>query len=310
MLNLLELVTAALFIGVVFSVFTAGFIVIIAKRCFIKSSPDKKPDFLDKPKIKFTIIALAIIGIVCILYGYFIEPNWIKVTNLKLVSPKIGGGGKTVRIVHISDLHIESEGRRELAAPELINSQNPQIIILTGDYLNDEKGRLYLANFLSKLKAPYGIYAVPGNFEWRYKSDDILAANGVLSGNNISINLDNLNVCLYLCGLNSPTLPETLDPKQYNIFVFHSPDLIPEATAKGFDLYLGGHTHGGQVRLPFYGALITFSKYGKKYEMGYYKENHMNAYINSGLGMEGGFAPRVRFLSRPEIAIIDIVTPE
>ncbi|MFH1227250.1 MAG: metallophosphoesterase [Planctomycetota bacterium] len=307
MFNLFELITTALFIGVVFSIFAAGFIVSIVKRC-VKRTPDKKPDFLDKPKIKFTIIALAIIGIVCILYGYFIEPSWIKVTNLQTMSLKIGGG-KAVRIVQISDLHIESEGRRELAAPELINSQNPHFIILSGDYLNDEKGRPYLANFLSKLKAPYGIYAVPGNFEWHYKSDDILAANGVLLGNNISINLDNLNVSLYLCGLSNPALPETLDPKQYNIFVFHTPDLIPEAAAKGFDLYLGGHTHGGQVRLPFYGALITFSKYGKKYEMGYYKENNMDAYINRGLGMEGGFAPRVRFLARPEIAVIDIVPP-
>jgi predicted MPP superfamily phosphohydrolase len=335
-MNIFELAAVGLFIGVVLIAFACGFIVIIVKRR-VKPKPGHKPDILDRHPVRYAIIGFVVIGTACILYGYLIEPNRIEVTHLRLISSKAGGGDKAVRIVHISDLHIESEGRRELLAPEMINSQNPQIIILTGDYLNSPDGRPYLANFLSKLKASYGIYAVTGNFEVGYlKSDDIFAQQNIILGNpsavsdkgalqprilgsksflqlpkyNDSINIDALNIALYLRNLHNPIMPEGIDPKRYNIFVYHTPDLIPEAAAVGFDLYLCGHTHGGQVRLPFYGALITFSKYGKRYEMGYYREGNMDAYVNRGLGMEGGVAPRVRFLARPEIAVIDIVKPE
>jgi len=96
-------------------------------------------------------------------------------------------------------------------------------------------------------------------------------------------------------------------PDKFNIFLYHSPDLIEDVKDSNVDLYLAGHTHGGQVCLPFYGAIITFSKFGKKYEAGRYKVGDAELYVNRGLGMEGGKAPRVRFFARPEIAVFDIV---
>jgi predicted MPP superfamily phosphohydrolase len=76
--------------------------------------------------------------------------------------------------------------------------------------------------------------------------------------------------------------------------------------ASKIDLYLAGHTHGGQVALPFYGALITLSKTGKKYESGLHHLSNTYMYTNRGIGMEGGKAPRVRFCARPEVTVIDI----
>jgi predicted MPP superfamily phosphohydrolase len=76
---------------------------------------------------------------------------------------------------------------------------------------------------------------------------------------------------------------------------------MPEAVELGVDLYLCGHTHGGQIRLPGFGALITSSEFWKRYEMGRYEENGTTLYVSRGLGMEGLGAPRARFLSRPEI---------
>jgi hypothetical protein len=75
------------------------------------------------------------------------------------------------------------------------------------------------------------------------------------------------------------------------------------------DLYLCGHTHGGQVRLPFYGALVTFSRYGKKYEAGEYIVGNTVMYVNRGVGMENN-APRIRFLTRPEVALIEVKPKE
>ena len=75
------------------------------------------------------------------------------------------------------------------------------------------------------------------------------------------------------------------------------------------DLMLAGHVHGGQVALPFYGALMTLSRHGKRFEQGLYELPGMNLYVNRGIGMEGGSAPRVRFASRPEITLF-LVHPE
>jgi hypothetical protein len=71
----------------------------------------------------------------------------------------------------------------------------------------------------------------------------------------------------------------------------------------GVDLYFCGHTHGGQIRLPLLGALITSSELGKRYEMGRYKEKGTTLYVSRGLGMEGLGAPRARFLSPPEVIL-------
>jgi predicted MPP superfamily phosphohydrolase len=87
------------------------------------------------------------------------------------------------------------------------------------------------------------------------------------------------------------------------LLLYHSSDLMPEATDLGVDLYLCGHTHGGQVRLPLFGALITSSDFWKRYEMGRYKEGNTTLYVSRGLGMEGLGAPRARFLSPPEIVL-------
>ncbi len=90
------------------------------------------------------------------------------------------------------------------------------------------------------------------------------------------------------------------------VLLNHTPDLIEAAARQRLDLYVAGHTHGGQIRLPGYGALVTFSAYGKRYEAGYYRMAATNLYVSRGLGMEGsGNAPRVRFLCSPEIVVLE-----
>jgi predicted MPP superfamily phosphohydrolase len=86
--------------------------------------------------------------------------------------------------------------------------------------------------------------------------------------------------------------------------------MMPVAADVGVDLYLAGHTHGGQLRLPFFGALVTASIYGKRYEMGAYREGNTLLYVSRGLGMEGKGAPRARFLCPPEIVLFTLVGDE
>jgi predicted MPP superfamily phosphohydrolase len=89
----------------------------------------------------------------------------------------------------------------------------------------------------------------------------------------------------------------------FNVLLYHSPDLMPEAVELGVDLYLCGHTHGGQIRLPLFGAIITSSAFWKRYEMGRYEEGNTTLYVSRGLGLEGFGAPRARFLASPEIIL-------
>lgn len=93
---------------------------------------------------------------------------------------------------------------------------------------------------------------------------------------------------------------------QRDLTAYHTPDPV-EALPPGVDLYLAGHTHGGQVRLPFYGALITMSRFDKRYEMGRYEVNGTTLYVNRGIGSEGDGLGRARLLARPEITVIDLM---
>jgi predicted MPP superfamily phosphohydrolase len=95
-------------------------------------------------------------------------------------------------------------------------------------------------------------------------------------------------------------------PDQLRILLHHYPDAVLRAAKIGVDLYLAGHTHGGQVALPFYGALVTLSTLGKAFESGLHRVGNTWEYTNRGLGMEGGTAPRVRFAARPEVTVIDV----
>ena len=90
------------------------------------------------------------------------------------------------------------------------------------------------------------------------------------------------------------------------ILLYHTPDLMPLATKQGVDLYLSGHTHGGQIRAPFYGAILTSSQFGKRYEMGRYVEGKTDLYVSRGVGLEGMGAPRIRLFAPPEITLITI----
>ena len=97
--------------------------------------------------------------------------------------------------------------------------------------------------------------------------------------------------------------------ENYSILLYHYSDLAESLKGLNVDLYLSGHTHGGQVRMPFYGAIVTLSRFGKKYESGMYDINGTKLYVNRGIGLENTPAPKVRFLCRPEITVFDIHPP-
>lgn len=157
-------------------------------------------------------------------------------------------------------------------------------------------------------------FAVRGNWDvWYWYNQNLFEGTGVRALNGEPEKIEINGVPIRLAGIFVDSERKTAEtirqiPKnEFSIFLYHYPDLIEPVSDAEIDLYCAGHTHGGQVAMPFYGALVTLSKFGKKYEGGTYEVGKTSLNVNRGIGMEGGNTPRVRFWARPEITVIDII---
>lgn len=255
---------------------------------------------------------LAVFGIGCMLYGYFVEPYWLQVNVIPIRTDKLQN--TRFRVVQLSDLHCDPKVRLEEKLPQIVNALQPDVIVFTGDCLNSPDALALFRRTLGRLRAPLGKYAVTGNWDFSYWSElDLFDGTGFeeLRLHTKTVEKDGESITLaglaYENGRHSRTVFEKLEPGAFNLLLYHTSDMMDYVDGVPVDLYLCGHTHGGQVALPVYGALTTLSRHGKKYEAGLYRTGAVRLYVNRGIGMEGGRAPRVRFCARPEIAIFDII---
>jgi predicted MPP superfamily phosphohydrolase len=216
---------------------------------------------------------------------------------------------KPLRVLHLSDLHIEGK-RPRLENEEWLVSEiqrlSPDLILVTGDIHQMDVFEVQrLSPILSKIVAPMGVFACLG-----YDSRAVLRE----AAPQIRILEDDVRILetgegrIAICGMNDISnlkrLSEGIPQCDYRIALNHTPDQIEPAASQGFDLYLCGHTHGGQVRVPFWGAVITLADTGKRFENGWYKVGRMQAHTSRGFGLEPLPAPQVRFLCRPEVTLI------
>jgi uncharacterized protein len=259
------------------------------------------------------VLWLAAVGLVCVPYARFVEPNWLQLTHVEIKSPKIPPGTFPIRIVQISDTHCEAQPRLEPRLPGVIARQKPDLIFFTGDAANDAAGVPVFRKLMKELSAIAPTYMVEGNWDvnasWRDKLFGGLGAT-LLDGKAQKVTIRGVDVWLAGAPFGQPELVNpmlaAIPRGALTVLLYHSPDLIQSLPPGKVDLYCAGHTHGGQVALPFYGALITFSKFGKKYESGLHQFEDTLIYVNRGIGMEGGPVPSVRFCARPEVTAIDL----
>jgi uncharacterized protein len=262
------------------------------------------------------VLTLAGIGLLCFGYGYFVEPYWLSVTHISLNSPKLTKGSRPIRIVQISDLHSDPKPRLEGRLPQAIAAEQPDLIVFTGDCINSPAGLPVFKECLTELAKIAPTFVVKGNWDaWYWHDLNLFAGTGAHELNGSSALVDVRGTPVWLAGVavdDEKMMEQAISAiphEAFKVFLYHYPDLIAEAARLKVDLYCAGHTHGGQIALPLYGALITFSKYGKRYEAGLYREGDTWLYVNRGIGMEGGPVPRVRFWARPEVTVIEI-SPE
>lgn len=256
-------------------------------------------------------LVMAFVAAFCIFDAFYIEPGWVQLTNHTIQTDKLPKGAR-FRIVQISDIHMDRYDGREQTMIRLTAKSRPDIIFLTGDYLNLKKSKNYKALTLigEKLIKIAPTYAVAGNWD-NSLSMEALEKAGVRSVSRWDIipTPKDGRIALGYLWWSMPADVVYISPDikgLYKVLLCHRPDSFDSAANKGIDLMLSGHTHGGQVRLPIFGALLPLPDMIGKYQAGLYKKGKSVLYVNRGIGTEA-LAPAVRFYCRPEVAVIDIV---
>lgn len=294
----------ALFLLVVLIVVALAFFSVLR---LIAARVSKRPDKSRLTRVSLTLLAL---GACCFGYALFIEADWLEVTRVTVQTSK-WPAGKVLRLAHLSDLHVDRQTRGMTRIGEVLRDEKVDLVVFTGDSLNRAEAAPLFRSTLGGLPARLGRVAVRGNHDVVYWAKVDLFGGGIATElmSDVPLLLD--DGALAVCGAPFRALEgvdhclSSAPAGAFTLFAYHTPDLV-ESLATQPDLYLAGHTHGGQVAMPIYGALITMSAFDKKYEAGKYTFGKTTMYVNRGIGFEPHM-PRVRFFARPELTIIEIV---
>jgi predicted MPP superfamily phosphohydrolase len=267
-------------------------------------------------------IVLLSIG-ACYLYGRVIEVNWLRIKHVDIPVQNLPAAFEGFRIVQLSDLHVTEIGKREKKLPDMVNSLGADAIFLTGDYAQTNEEEVLAASIISKLEAKHGMWGVLGNWD-SDRTFRLMEAAGVTMLVTEADMIQKDDAQLGIIGLNFDDamrvvpieeqryiisrLKERLPGGVPIILLEHMPRIIDGAKEEDIDLVLSGHTHGGQVRIPFGPAIESPSDMGVWRSKGLFKYKKTYLYINPGIGLEPG--PdwiRVRFWCRPEITVVELV---
>jgi predicted MPP superfamily phosphohydrolase len=259
-------------------------------------------------------VTLAAVG----LDAFIIEPTWLEVRHEKVVSSKIS---KPIRLVVISDLQTDRVGNFERKVFEKTMAVKPDMVLLPGDYIQaynaqyrDQVAKLRACLTELKVSAPLGVFATQGDSErkdWVAMFKDLPIVPFPESDTLVTGKNGRPEDEIVVTGLTLKDswrlrykIPHT---DKFHIVVAHRPDFM--LSADEGDLFIAGHTHGGQVQLPFYGPLLTFSEAPREWCGGccVTREDGKTFMITRGVGMERERAPRLRFFCHPEIVVIDVV---
>lgn len=278
------------------------------------SAPRVRKSFWSRCFRRLTVL----FGLVAALSIYVcaIEPNWYDIHSVRLELPRLASEFDGYRIVQLSDIHADRwmTQKRLTRIVDRVNQQHPDLVALTGDFVtrSPEKFASILSAFKS-LQPKDQTVAVLGNHDVVTNPEPIqqaLELSGVKVLVNQSITLQRQTGQLHIAGVGDvwfkfahldPILTE-LPNGGAAILLAHEPDFADISAATGrFDLQLSGHSHGGQVHIPFIKRLVPHL--ANKYPAGQYQVGSMIQYTNRGVGM----APlHLRFNCRPEITVFTL----
>jgi predicted MPP superfamily phosphohydrolase len=254
--------------------------------------------------------AIAALAAAALVHAFAIEPRWLEVTRHRMRAPVAA----PLTVAHLADLHTRGLGSIERSVLDALERERPDLVAITGDTI--DRGDWTAAGpFLERVRAPLGVFLVDGNWEhWSgARADDAFFRSlGVQRLRNESARA---REDLWVAGLDDATAgapdPEAairgVPPRAALLVLFHSPSyfdvLAPRLAPRGEGvLALAGHTHGGQLRVPFLGAPWRPPGSGR-FVSGWYESEGARLHVGRGVGTS--ILP-ARFACRPELALIRI----
>lgn len=265
------------------------------------------------------MFVIILIGLGCVFYAFKIEPYMLSVEKVELNQEYMQN---SLRVVQISDLHIKENFtyKNVKKVVDKVNKQNPDIVVFTGDlydnysiYNDDEN----IMNLLSQINSKYGKLAVYGNRDYGGGAvrayEDIMNGAGftVLKNDSIDVGLENGGSVTFIglddCMLGEPYMPY-VEGKDYVFLLAHEPDMVNDYQEYDYNLALSGHSHGGQIDIPFFDKIndkaIEVTEFCKMYKAGLYDiAENKQIYVNTGIGTTHISA---RFGVVPKITVFDI----
>lgn len=236
----------------------------------------------------------------------------IEVTRHEVFVDDLPASFDGYRIAFLTDTHVASFMRRGFYREVVAQTMrfDPDLILLGGDFVTWERHIPLMAEMLlTGLEARDGIYAVLGNHDYWANADGVVAAmtaRGVRFVINRSLLIRRGVDAIALAGIDEiyrgePDVDSTfalVDPRVPCIGLSHHPDIMDLVRDRRLDLLVCGHTHGGQIRVPFFGSIVVPSRHEARYASGFHREERVLMYVSRGIGA----IPPLRILCRPEVA--------
>jgi predicted MPP superfamily phosphohydrolase len=275
-------------------------------------------------KIKNILIVILLLEIVCFFYN---EKNSITITKQEVDCEELKLILSSTRVVQISDLHIKSYAELEKRLIRLLDKLEPDIIFITGDFVSSNKGIEPCIKVLRDIVRERLVIAVLGNSDRSSLGEKIQFKRLIEGFRSIGMKVlinESLKLTvkakkeksgntLYIVGLDDDYLwfddifkaTINIPEKSPKILLSHTPHIIEKINCKGISLILSGHTHGGQIVIPFIGAVYTNEPCiaRRRYVQGLYDEE-TKLYVNRGIGTSG--IP-LRLFCRPQITVFEFI---
>jgi len=257
------------------------------------------------------------------IWAFFIEPNRLVIHRETIIISDWPYELDGLRAAVLSDIHAGSSFINKAKLDEIVaktNAENPDLVLLLGDFMvrnrayrDDPLDPEVIANALGGLKGKIGVYAVLGNHDWWYNGVRVqqeLQRAGIRVLENDVASIQVAQREFFIWGIADMwTRPQAISGMDSRIVsgepviaMTHNPDIFPDIPAE-VALTLAGHTHGGQVNLPFVGRPIVPSRFGQRYAAGLVHDGHKQMFVTTGIGTS--ILP-VRFRVPPEIVLLTL----
>jgi len=281
-----------------------------------------------EPRTRRALLLAAWLGTVAVgLEAHVLGPRRLTTERVDVALSSAVALARPVRIALVGDIQTDSPGRFESEVVARVNEEDPDVILLLGDYIQEsapgdfERLLPAMRGILAGFKARHGVFAVDGDFE------DVAALRRLVHGTGVRplvgerVRLDVRGQVIHLYGLGNHLLGPEAGPRfrrlrkgaipaGVHLVMSHQPDILYDLPAAGGpDLVLASHTHGGQVVLPVVGPIVNFQRLPLACTSGLHRYRGHLLYVTRGIGMERFEAPRVRFLCPPEITLITLRPP-